>query len=364
MISTRRCSVPRTAAVIGLMAAVLLPACAQPVENPGSPVDGLHACPGAGQVIGVFTGQSPARPRRDAPAATGLDTWALTVSGGVRQLTDDGLHVGAAISPDGRAVYLLRSSGRVLGDSLESPARIERLDVATGSVTPVAQLPGIVDLSVSDDGRRLAVAHAVESGAISGPDVTSVTLIDLASQEAAKTLPQAPDAGGGLFRAVSEVALAPDGNRVAYALATEVQRHHIVNSLRIRDLSTDRDTVVYTADGTDFVSDLDWSPDGVTLLASLRYQNPGDTLEAPSRFRTLRVDVVGGRTTLDDGFAQEITPLSEDGRRLLGLAPAPDAEGDARGRALISWDRGHVPSDRLTVDRGAAEISVASCSYK
>ena len=138
----------------------------------------------------------------------------------------------------------------------------------------------------------------------------------------------------------------------------------MLNTLRIRDLSTNADTVVHTVQGTDFVSDLDWSPDGATVLATVRYQAAGDTVEAPPRFRTLRVDVASGRTTLSEGFAQETSPASADGSRLLGLAPAPDAEDGARGRSLLSWDRGGQPSSRVPVDRGAAGLSVASCSYQ
>jgi hypothetical protein len=348
----------------GLLTAVVLTGCAQPVNNSGSPLDGLHACPAAGEVIGAFTVQAPTRSTTDGPEATGFNTWALTVSGRPQQLTADDVHLGAVISPDGRAVYQLRSSGRLLGDSREAPGVIERLNVATGAVTRVAELPGIVDLSISGDGRRLAVARTVESHPDTGLDVNSVTVIDLASPTGATTIPRAPDATPDLFSAVTEAALSPDGGRLAYALAIEVQRNHVVNSVRIRDLSTNSDTVVFTAQGTDFLTDLDWSPDGATVLASVRHQEPADTAETPPRFRTLRVDVGAGRATLDDGFAQDFSPIADDGSRLLGVAPAADAAGDLRGRALDSWVRGRGVEARQPIDAGAAGISVASCSYQ
>jgi len=370
--SGRSWSAPRRAAAsIGVLTAAVLAGCAQPVDDPGSPVDdpgspvdGLHGCPAAGQLIGVFTGRSTAVQSGDGPGAQGLDTWGLTVGGGLRPLTHDGVHTGAVISPDARSVYELRSSGRLLGDALEPAAIIERLDVATGRVTSVADLPGINDLTVSGDGRRLAAAHRVAAHPDTGLDVNSVTVIDLASPGTPVTLPRPPDARADLFSDVTEVALSPDGGRLAYALAIEVQRGQVVNSLRIRDLSTNADAVVHTAQGTEFLSDLDWSPDGSAILATVRYQAAGDTAEAPSRFRTLRVDVAGGGTTLSEGFAQEVSPANADGSRLLGLAPAPDAEGGAHGRSLISWDRGQQLSNRLPVDRGAAGLSIASCSYQ
>jgi hypothetical protein len=349
--------------VTGLLA-VAVAGCAQRVDDPGSPLAGLHACPAAGQVIGAVTVQGPTRSAADGPEATGSNTWALTVNGGLRQLTADDVHSGAVISPDGRAVYQLRSSGRLLGDSEEAPSVIERLDVATGAVSPVATLPGIVDLNISGDGRRLAAARTVESHPDTGLDLNSVTVIDLTSPTGTVTLPRAPDATPDLFSSVTQVALAPDGGRVAYALAIEVTRNHVVNSLRIRDLSTNADRVVFTAPGTDFLADLEWSPDGTTVLSSVRHQEAGDAAESPPRFRTLRVDVANGRAAVDDGFAQDFSPIATDGSRLLGIGPERDDEGNARGRALDSWDHGRGVSGRLPIDPGADGISIASCSYQ
>jgi hypothetical protein len=348
----------------GLLTAAALAGCGQPVDDPGSPVDGLHACPSAGQVIGAVTVQAPTRSTADGPEATGFNTWALTVSGGLRQLTADDVHLGAVISPDARFIYHLRSSGLLQGDSPETPGVVERLDVATGAVSRVAQLPGIVDLTISGDGHSLAVAHTVESHPDTGLDVNGVTIIDLTAPTSTVTLPRAADAAADVFSSVTEAALAPDGGRLAYSQAIEVQRYHVVNTLRIRDLSTDREAVIFTAQGTDFLTDLMWSPDGTTVLATVRHQEAGDTAESAPRFRTLRVDVSGGRTTLDDGFAQDFSPIAPDGSRLLGVAPAADAEGGARGRTLDSWDRGRGVSGRQPIDPGAAGISVASCSFR
>src|SRR3954470_4506591 len=112
----------------GLLVTGLLAACAQPVDAPGSPVDGLHACPAAGSLIGVFTGQDPTSAQGDGPAVEGSDTWGLTVGGTARRVTDDGGHTGAVISPDGLTIYQLRSSGRLVGDSMEAASVIEQRD--------------------------------------------------------------------------------------------------------------------------------------------------------------------------------------------------------------------------------------------
>ncbi len=88
---------------VALLAAATLSGCAEPIDARGSPLDGLRACPGAGSVIGIFTGRQPTPEPADGPTATTVDAWALEVSGGLRQLTDDGLHLAGAISPDGRA---------------------------------------------------------------------------------------------------------------------------------------------------------------------------------------------------------------------------------------------------------------------
>jgi hypothetical protein len=332
------------------------------VDPPVASLNDLRTCPAAGSVIGVFTGQTASPSPTDSPGAVGYDTWALNVDGSTRQMTDDGVHLGAVISPDGRAVYHLRSSGRVLGDALETPGVIERLDVLTGQVTEVAELPGIVDLGISGDGRHLAAAHTIQPQPDTGLDVNSVTLVDLTSLEV-HALSRAADVDPNLFSAATEVALNPDGSRVAYALAVEVERSAVVNSLRIRDRVTNADTVVHTAQGTDFVSDVDWSADGTTVLAAIRHQQPTDTAEDPARFRTLRVDVTSGQTTLGKGFAPDFAPLSADGSRLLGIA-ATDTEEDLDESALIAWGRGRGPSRLQPIAPGGAGISVASCSFR
>jgi DNA-binding beta-propeller fold protein YncE len=281
----------------------------------------------------------------------------------VRRLTDDGVHTGAVVSPDGVSVYQLRSSGRVLGDSLEAPSVIEQLDVRTGRVVRVAELPAIVDLAVSGDGRRLAAAHMVESRPDTGLDVNSVAVVDLASPGTPTELSRAPDVAPDVYSVVNEVALSPSGDRVAYALTVEIRRGVVVNTLRVRDLATDTDTVVYSATSSEFLADLAWSPDGATVVAAVRYQQAGDSVESPARFRTLRVDAASGRTTLDDGYAQDVSPRSVDASTLVGLAPAEGSSADPRGRALISWERGRGVSVPLSIGHGASGISIASCSY-
>jgi hypothetical protein len=354
---------PKTVAGAALITVGVLAGCAQPVDSPGSPIDGLHACPAAGSLIGVFTGQEATPSPGDGPAVQGYDTWALDLSGAVRRLTHDGLHLGGVISPDALNVYQLRTSGRDQGDSLEAPDVVERLDVRTGRTTTVARLPGIVDLAVSGDGRRLAAAHTVQAHPDTGLDVNSVAVVDLSSGSVTE-LARAPDVAPDLYSAVTQVALSPAGDRVAYGLAVEVRRGVVVNTLRIRELAGDSDHVLYTAQGTDFLSDLAWSPDGATVVAAIRHQESGDDVESPARFRTLRVDVTAGGTSLDEGFAQDVSMRSADGTTLLGLAPASDSQGGAHGRALVSWDRGQGVSRPLAIDHGAAGLSVASCSYR
>ncbi|MGY1625235.1 hypothetical protein ACI789_23770 [Geodermatophilus sp. SYSU D00965] len=359
----RRPTPPRSAAAPLALLVAVLPACAPPVAAPAAPLTGLHGCPGAGPVVGVFTGQAPSPSPADSPAVVGHDTWALHVDGSTRPLTDDGVHLGAVISPDGRSVYSLRSSGRVQADAPETPGVVERLDLLTGEVTEVARLPGTVDLGISGDGRSLAAAHTVEPHPDTGLDVNSVTVVDLTSLRADAPLPRAADVDPHLFSAVAEVALSPDGGRVAYALAVEVRPGTVVNTLRIRDRGSGADTVVHTAPGTDFVSDVDWSADGTTVLAAIRHQRPTDTAEDPARFQVLRVDVATGRTTLEEGFTPDVAPLTADGSRLLGIA-APDTEADPGASALIAWDRARQPSRVESLPAVGAGISVASCSYR
>jgi hypothetical protein len=354
---SRRIRPRGAAAACGLLVAALSAACAQRVDDPGAPLDGLHACPAVGPVVGVFTGRAATARTDDAADVQAFDTWTLSLNGTVRRVTDAGRHVGAVIAPDARTAYQLRSSGRVLGDSLEAPDVVERLDLASGRIEALVHLEGIVDLAVSADGRRLAAAHTVDA------DVHGVTVVDVASPGSPRALPPAADADASGFSAVNQVALSPDGSRVAYAQAIEAERHTVVQTLRIRDVETDADRVVYTAEGTDFFADVEWSADGSTVLAAVRTLQAGDTVESPPRFRTLRYDVAGGRATLDEGRAQDVTPLSPDGGRLLGVADAPSGSADWAS-VLVAWERRGGASDQLTIGRRAHGISVAACSYR
>jgi hypothetical protein len=300
----------------------------------------------------------------DGPTVQGVDAWALTVGGDVRRLTDDGVHTGAVIAPDARTVYQLRSSGRVLGESLESAGVVESHDLTNGRVTRVAELPGIVDVGISADGRWLAAAHTVEEDLAGGRDVNSVTVVDLVSPGTTRTLPRAPDAvaDADLFSAVTAVAPSPDGARLAYAQVIELAPGSAARTLRIRDVATNADSVIHTANGTDFHADVEWSADGSTVVAAVRHQAAGDTVEAPPRFRTLRHDVATGATTVTDGYAQDVTPVAPDAGRLLGVVPVA---GEAHpSRPLVAWDRGGRPGPRLDIGPGAHRISVAMCSYR
>jgi hypothetical protein len=185
----------------------------------------------------------------------------------------------------------------------------------------------------------------------------------VASPGSARTLARPADAAAAPFSAVNEVALSPDGGRFAYAQAIEVEPHTVVHTLRIRDVATNQDQVVDTAEGTDFFSDVEWSADGRTVLAAVRHQEPGDTVESPPRYRMLRYDVAGGRATLDEGRAPDFTALSPDGSRLLGVAaPAPGPANPTS--VLVSWERGGGVSGPLTIGRGAHAVSIAPCSYR
>ena len=351
------------AAAVAVAVGGLLVGCAAPVATPGSPLVGLHACPGAGTVIGVFSASAAPRSTTDGPRL-GTDTWALNLDGSARRLTDDGVHLGAVIGPDSRSAYTLRSSGRVLGEALETPGTIERLDLITGDRATIATLPGIVDLAVSADGQHLAAAHTVASDPGAGPGVNTVTVLDLTTLRPETTLSRPRDVPADVFSAVTQVALDADGGRVAYAVAVEVRRGVVVNTLRIRDVASDTDTTVYRAEGTDFVSDVAWSADGATVVAAIRHQEPTDSAEDPARFRTLFVDVASGRTTTDVGFAQDISPVSRNGRRVLGIAPAAGAGGDPHGRALVAWEHGARPSRPAPTESQGAGPSVAECSYR
>jgi hypothetical protein len=261
-------------------------------------------------------------------------------------------------------VFQLRSSGRILGDSPEQPNVIEELDVGTGEVREIADLTGIVDLSVSDDGKWLAVAHSSPDAQQPGMFLNSVTRVDLETGAVSEPMPRAPDVPAELFSSVNQMALSPDGRFLAYALTVEVELYRNVITLRIRDLETDADSILYTAEGSDSISDLAWSADGATVVAAVTYRLTGDTLEAPLRFRTLRIAAEDGHVSTADGFAGGLSPIDREGSRLLGAESVwPPPESGSRSYEFVAWDETSHVTGELPFDGATSGPSIASCSY-
>ena len=329
-----------TAAVAALLVGALLAGCDPADDEAPSPLDGLRACDGSSEVVGVFTGQT---------GEYGFDTWVLDATGEVRQLTDDGVYKAAAISPDARMVYLGRSSGEIQGDSMEAPDTIERLDLATGEASDLVRLSSVGDLSVSANGRWLAVQHYL------GDTVghSGVSVVDLTTGEV-RTVPPPADAERFPFVAPYAVAISPDGRQVAYSYVVEIEPYSTEETLRLQDVDGAAHKVLFAAPRLGHISDVVWSPDGETVIAAWRSIHD---------VQIRRVDVATGAVNLFDGFASYISPITNDGTRLLGVTSSEEQQNAGRG-SVTAWDGDTRVIAPLPVTPAASGVSVAACSYR
>jgi dipeptidyl aminopeptidase/acylaminoacyl peptidase len=257
------------------------------------------------------------------------------------------------MAPDGRSAYLLRSSGAVVADSLENPDVVERLDLGTGSSVVVAHADEIIDASVSADGRRLALVRWAGESVI--------TLVDL-DGSAVRTVRAPRQVPSDRFQGVNAVAISPDAGTIAYVLAVEAQAQVPVDTLRIRHLGTADDVLAYRAHDGESITDVDWAPDGSSVLAVVTHRDRHASVETPARYRVLRIDPRSLDVSIGDGFGPGITPLSSDGRQLAGIVPRPN-ESETRRFDLVT-STGATSVLALPESGVARDLSLARCSYE
>lgn len=343
----------------------LLGGCGTAPSADGGALDGLQACPdGADDVIGVFLrlgGPTEDEPDRSDAA---LDTWALTSSGDIRAVTTDGRHGQPLISPDARYVYNTLNSGLELGGSPEPATSLERRDLRTSEVSTLREFTAIIGVSLSADGRRIAVSEppadldaqipeyrvSVLSSDGDGDDIT----VGIAATNQART---ASVALGG-------IALSPDGRQLAYFTFTYADNDlgTAENAIHVRDLSTGEDTVLARSEGSTSVADVLWSLDGTTVLVGTNYIPEPGTLDTPQVDEVLRIDLATGAQTVDEAFAAQFEPISSDGSVLIGLTEVPDEQGPP-STSLVAWGRSSPVSTVLPLDNPLSLLSVASCSF-
>jgi len=346
----------RSSAVLAALILASTGGCGDPSAAAPGALAGLHACPGAGDVVGVVTQLGPDYVDEGGTVAGGVNTWTVGADGTLRQLTDDSTHFYPLISPDARTVYQISRSGEIEMDSLVGPDTIERWELEGGAVATIREYPEILDISLSADGRFLAVAHAIAD------PMFGVSVLDLDAAAKVEPVVVIGD-GSGYAGTAAPVALSPDGGQLAYGFhRLDEVRGTVFSSVRLLDLATGKDSLLTDTNGKT-VTDLVWSADGATVIVGLNYLPEGGTVETPLAFEILRLDPSSGQIRREDGFTFDISPISLTGDRLIGFGPSRQ-EGDIDGKSLIVFGAGEVSAVSLSLDFQPRGIDVAECSYK
>ncbi|WP_375290577.1 prolyl oligopeptidase family serine peptidase [Qipengyuania sp.] len=293
------------------------------------------------------------------PHFTGADLFGLTVAQDPQ------------ISPDGRQIAYVRSTNDIMKD--QAVSSIWLIDVATGAQTPLVTGEGTHGSPRwSPDGTRLAYVST------HGGTGAQLHVMWLANGRAAN-ITAMPEAPGALH-------WSPDGTRIAYTARIPGEGPSLgkppakpegaewAEPLKIYD------SILYRADGAGYIpagtqqlylvdaaggaprqltsgafdngGDIDWSPDGRTILFSANRRE--DWQLEPLGSEIYALDIASGRiAALTDRNGPDFAPhFSSDGRRIayLGFDDAGkpyqqtqlyvmDADGSNSRRIAASFDR-------------------------
>lgn len=324
--------------------------------------ESLDACGDVDTPVAAFWGNDEGIgwPGRGPESPSGGDIWTITAEGSIRAVTDDARSRDPALSWDGERLYYNRSPGGVLGGAAAPGTEAWMLNLSTGESEKLFEVldpehESIGKLAESPDGASLAY-----SAAIGSPDAARerLYLISLDAPGSPKELlpPQY-----SLFDGQVEPAWSPDGNQLAYVYYQYDQENNSEWSIRIRDVASSAERVLYSAIKNARLSGLHWSPDGQAVLA---------TEEAGSVGRTaILIDVFSGEWMDVAQVGLEATFLSADGS-LIGAIQVPSNDLDAAGSepALVTWEAMGENTEPTTIESFpvrfafAADLAIATCA--
>jgi len=345
----------RTVVLISILAMGVASGCGDR-QVAGSAPTGLQSCGSEDGVVAAFLGGTEGGgllPSDRPGAPSGYDVWVISADGSYRRLTEGLNSRSPWLSADGRMLYSTRSDGLIHAGSPAPGSEGWRHDLRSGEETLLVRGVAVHGLSASPDGTLLAYS--------SSESATSFTpTIKIAEAEA----PDEPimifdgDPPDGYLSAQTAPAFSPDGRLLAYLSVTANSGGLEQSSMvRLVDLATGEDSVLYTAPFEEILVELEWLPDQSRILATR------DSLDAAS------IDPTTGRTE-DINIARDFLEWSSAGGTAVSAIGVPPEDYDLEpGEAdwlYMTWtiDGGRVDADVPEPLAYAQDLTIADCAYR
>lgn len=322
----------------------------------GSPDAPVAAFWGSDQGVG-FADDS-----QDAPS--GGDIWTMTVDGRVTQLTDDARSRDPSMSDDAKRLYFTRSNGGLDAGVAAPGTQLWVRDLATGDETLIydtgEDTQGFNEVEESPDGTAIAFSAHLDFPRSSIP---RVYVLDLDPLGEPTVVPFPPIDKRYPFQMQASPTWSPDGARLAYVLVENDRSTGWRSSLRVVDLATGDDSLLYRApDERSYMLSLQWSPDGSALVAAVKGDQPQEG------FMAVSIDAAtGDRTVLVDAVPDSVTNASADGTAVGSIGLTFEQIEDPtllQEPVLTTWTGADTgATDALPVHLSfATQLTIADCS--
>jgi len=258
-----------------------------PSDATTSVLDQLAPCD-EGPYVAAFLGGTEEAVRD--PDGYGFDLWGVRADGRQIQVTQDGRAVSASLTTDGREILLALSPMSPPPYGVRAETTLVAVNAGTGAQTELVTAPDLTFPRASPDGSLIAV---IVSATTDLNDVSRVALIPRDNPSAFRRFPADADSRS---RTDYSPVWSPDGSRIAMiAYDWAVADGEAQWSLRVVDIATGNETIVYTPSEPDTVlSGLDWSESGEFLLTT-----SGGTIAEPGRSAATEIN-------LDTGDSREL----------------------------------------------------------
>jgi dipeptidyl aminopeptidase/acylaminoacyl peptidase len=352
----RRREVRRTNLCGVIITVGLVAACGGQPASTFSP-SGLGACDSDSAVVAAFLGGTTGGGRFPSDAVgspSGSDVWVISASGGVRRVTDGLNSLSPWLSTDGRTLYFVRSSGGIEAGAPASGTAGWRLDLDSGEETLLVRGRSIDGLIASPDGRLIAYSSNAE-------DATDFTPTIKIADVAAPDYPIVTIEGNPPRRyltAQTAPAFSPDGRLLAYVSLISSPANDQTTMVRLVDLKTGEDSLLYTAPPEETLLGLEWLADQSRLLAVRNHHRATAASIDPT---TGQADEIDADVTLTVEWA------AADGSAVSGIGVPPEdweRAPDEIDLVYMTWADGRRIDLELPESLAYAhDLTIADCAY-